>query len=60
MRDYWMRCAEQAVEQGNVKRLIFCLGMARDMMRLEHDEEIRTIRRRRECQNRQWTGHPPL
>lgn len=60
MRDYWMRCAEQAVEEGNVKRLIFCLGMAGDMMRLEHDEEIRTIPRRRDRQNQQWTGHPPL
>lgn len=60
MRGYWMRCAEQAVEEGNVKRLIFCLGMAQDMMRLKHDEEIKTILSRRERQARQWTGHPPL
>lgn len=41
MRDYWMRCADQAVEEGNVRKLIFSLGMACDMMRLEHDNEIR-------------------
>lgn len=60
MRDHWMRCAEQAVEEGNLKRLLFCLGMAQDMMRMGHDEEIKTILRRRERQSRKWTGHPPL
>lgn len=59
MSDYWMHRAERAMEDGDVRKLIFCLGMARDMKRLEHDDEIKEILRRRERRTQPWTGHPP-